>query len=153
MNRHRPMTNAALERLSDTDLTLADLHLDIRGRKVIEQDGEEIGHVSDLFIDMDERKVRLLEVRGGGFLGLGDRHVVLPVDAITSITKDQVYVNETRERIARSPVYDPTLIVEPTREYWEPYYGYYGIVPYWNTGYVYPNLGLSPEQTEPISAH
>jgi hypothetical protein len=60
--------------------------------------------------DAAERKVRILEVRAGGFLGLGDKHFLLSVDAVTSVGEDAVHVNETRERIVHSPAYDPHLV-------------------------------------------
>jgi hypothetical protein len=49
-----------------------------------------------------------------------------------------VRVRETRERIVHSPAYDPALVVASPREHWEPFYGYYGLSPYWGTGYMYP---------------
>jgi uncharacterized protein YrrD len=64
---------AALKRLSDSDLALADRHEDIRGRNVLDVAGEDLGEVNDLFIDESEKKVRFLEVSSGGFLGLGRR--------------------------------------------------------------------------------
>ena len=137
MSQSQHTTNNALERLKDTGLELGDSSPDVRGRKVVDRDGEDIGHVSDLFVDQHERKVRMLEVRAGGFLGLGDRHFLLPVDAVTGVTKDEVHVNQTRERIVNSPVYDPKLIEAPPQEYWQPYYGYYGFSPYWGSGYIY----------------
>jgi len=88
----------------------------------------------------------MLAIRAGGFLGLGDRHFLLPVDAITSVTKGEVHVNQTRDRIVRSPVYDPTLVETPTQEYWEPYYGYYGLSPYWGSEYMYPHFPIVSEE-------
>ncbi len=143
-------THNELQKLDDTGLILDDDAQDVRGRKLIDQHGETIGHVSNLFIDADERKVRLLEVRAGGFLGIGDRHFLVPADAVTSVEKDAVHVNETRERILHSPVYNPHLVQAPTREYWEPFYGYYGLSPYWGTGYLYPGFPLSLEQ-QPVN--
>jgi sporulation protein YlmC with PRC-barrel domain len=139
-------TNSELEKLKDTGLELDDSAQDIRNRKVVDAHGEDIGHVSALFIDRNERKVRMLEVRAGGFLGVGDRHFLLPVDAITSVTKSEVHVNQTRERIVHSPAYDPTLIETPTQEYWAPYYGYYGLSPYWGSEYMYPHFPITSEE-------
>ena len=133
--------------LKDTGLELADDAQDIRGRKVTDVHGHDIGHVSNLFIDTGERKIRMLEIRGGGFLRIGDRHVLLPIDAVTSVGKDSITVNESRERVAKSPAYDPQLIEAPQPEYWEPYYGYYGIPPYWNGGYIYPRYDSWAEPT------
>jgi sporulation protein YlmC with PRC-barrel domain len=137
----KPQTkNTELDKLTDTGLEIADSAQDIRGRKVVDRHGEEIGHVSHLFIDRDEKKVRMLEVRAGGFLGIGDRHFLLPVDAISGVIEDEVKVNETRERIVAAPVYDPKLVEIPTQEYLQPLYGYYGFSPYWNPGYLYPQF-------------
>lgn len=147
MSQTHHTINAELEKLSDTRLILGDSEQDVRSRKVIDRHGDDIGHVSDLFIDQDERKVRMLEIRAGGFLGLGDRHFLLPVDAITSVTKDEVRVNQTRERVVQSPVYDPTLVARSPREYWEPYYGYYGLSAYWGAGYVYPEFPMSRQDS------
>lgn len=119
MNQHGHAIDAALEELKNTNLTLEAPRQDIRGRKVIDQTGEAIGHVTALFIDEEERKVRMLEVRAGGFLGLGDRHFLLPAEMITSIVTNKVRVNETRERIVNTPAYDPNLTEIPIPETWK----------------------------------
>jgi CBS domain-containing protein/sporulation protein YlmC with PRC-barrel domain len=128
-------TNARLIRLSDTNLTLADPAEDIRGIKALDMAGEELGTVDDLFIDEQERKVRFLEVSSGGFLGLGATKFLLPVDAIARITADVVHINQSRERVAGAPQYDPTLVED---RYVHDLYGHYGYPPYWGPGYRYP---------------
>ncbi len=127
-----------LEKLDESGLELDDYKQDLRGRKVVDRDGAEIGHVSNLFIDRSERKVRMLEIRTGGFLGMGERHVLLPVDSIVSVSKGLVTVRDVRAFVAASPAYDPHLIVDPTQEAWAPFYGYYGATPYWDGAYTYP---------------
>jgi sporulation protein YlmC with PRC-barrel domain len=134
VNQNQHLAKPVLEKLRDSGLALANPEEDIRGRKIVDQHGGDIGHVSALFIDEAKRKVRMLEIRAGGFLGLGDRHFLLPADAITKVTADKVQVNETLQRIVNSPVYDPALIVAPPHEYWEPFYGYYGLSPYAEVG-------------------
>ena len=94
---------AALRRLSDTELTVADPAEDIRDRKVIDRDGEELGEVDDLLIDERDKRVRFLEVASGGFLGIGEKKFLLPVEAITRISEDTVYVNQTRQQIVGAP--------------------------------------------------
>jgi sporulation protein YlmC with PRC-barrel domain len=134
-------TDIPLVKLVDSGLTLEDDRQDIRGRSVIDQDGKTVGHVRALFIDSAERKVRMLDIAGGGFLGMGDQHFLLPVDAITKVNKADVHVNETAHRIHHSPIYNPELVTSYRRDYWEPYYGYYGGSPYWSAGYRYPDYG------------
>jgi sporulation protein YlmC with PRC-barrel domain len=127
-----PMS-AALHRLDDTNLTVADPAEDVRGRKVVDKAGEEIGKVEHLVIDDREHKVRFLEVGAGGFLGLGETKFLVPVDAIVRLDEDTVCVDQTRERVIGAPRYDPDLVRERD---WEDLYGYYGFAPYWYPGYA-----------------
>lgn len=123
--------------MSDANLTVSDPNRDIRNRKVIDQHDDEIGHVSGLFIDQDERKVRMLQVAAGGFLGLGERHFLVPVEAVSSVTQDEERINRARDRVVNSPAYNPNLKEARDRKFWEPYHGYYGYAPSWG-GLGYP---------------
>jgi sporulation protein YlmC with PRC-barrel domain len=118
---------AKMIRLSDTELTITNPAEDIRGRAVVDRDGEDLGEVEDLLIDEPEKRVRLLEVASGGFLGLGKTKFLLPVEAITRISDDTVYVNQTRQYIAGAPHYDPDLIHQEAGAK-----GYYGERGYYN---------------------
>jgi sporulation protein YlmC with PRC-barrel domain len=134
-------TKAALVKLSDTNLTLANRAEDIRGRDVLDTAGEDIGKVDDLLIDEQEQKVRFLQVSSGGFLGLGATKFLIPVDAITRMTEDAVYISQARERLAGAPRYDPSLVDE---RYLSDVYGYYGYSPYWGPDYRYPGYPYYP---------
>ena len=127
-----------LVKLGDTDLTVSDPREDIRGRTVIDQAGEKIGKVEGLMIDERESKVRFLQIGAGGFLGLGEDTFLIPVDAITNIDDDNVSVDQTRERIAGGPTYDPALAADDDSSFWDTAYGYYGYTPFWAAGYAYP---------------
>lgn len=128
---------SALTRLVDTDLTLASEADDIRGRAVLDRDGEEVGDVHDLVIDPTERRVRLLEVASGGFLGIGEKKLLIPVDAVTTVD-ESVHIETAREHVAGSPAYDPELVQEP--DYYQSVYDYYGYPPFWTPGYIYPGF-------------
>lgn len=129
--------NATLSKLSDTGTTVKEPADDIRGRKVKDKDGKDVGKVHDLLIDDRERKVRFLLVEHGGFLGFGEKKSFIPVDAITRITDDgDVFINHTRDHVAAAPGYDPDLIND--RTYHGSIYGHYGYAPYWSAGYGYP---------------
>lgn len=129
-----------LTKLRDSNLMLDDRTEDIRDRKVIDEEGDEIGTVSALFVDEDESKVRFLEVSAGGFLGLGKRAFLIPVDVVTRLTAEAVHVNQSRDRVIDAPSFDPVLNERPAPELYAPYYGYYGISPYWAPGYRYPRF-------------
>jgi len=127
---------AKLVKLGDTDLTVADPAEDVRGRRVADRNGDEIGTVDALMTDERENRVRFLRVGAGGFLGLGERKFLIPVDAVTRVDRDHVHVDQTRERVVGSPAYDPDLTYDDV--YYDDLYGYYGYAPFWGPGYVYP---------------
>ncbi|MET2011470.1 PRC-barrel domain-containing protein [Microbacterium chocolatum] len=131
-------TNETLRKLGDLDETVANPDEDVRGRSVRDQHGEDIGTVKDLLVDEAENRIRFLEVASGGFLGIGREITLLPVDAITAITDDEVRVDPTRERIAGAPEYDPRLVQE--RHDYGNYLDYYGYGAWWGPGYAYPTF-------------
>jgi sporulation protein YlmC with PRC-barrel domain len=134
-------TKATLLRLTDTGLTVASPALDIRGRKVLNKGGEELGKVDDLLIDDCEAKVRFLEIASGGFLGLGKTKVLVPVDAISGIRDDAVLINQEPERLSNAPPYQPALT---DADYLEDLYKHYGYAPYSLPGYTYPPYPVYP---------
>lgn len=118
-----------LVRLRDTDQTVADPDEDIRGRTVYDSGGDEVGSVEDLLIDPDDNAVRMLRVEHGGVLGFGAKSSFIPVEAVSRISEDEVHIDQSRDRIAEAPRYDPDLIDEP--DYYIGLYDYYGYAPYW----------------------
>lgn len=131
--------NATLYTLGDRGRTVDGSANDVRGREVKDKDGSGIGKVGDLLVDDREQKVRFLLVEHGGFLGFGDTKTLIPVDAITKITELGVFIDQSRDRVAAAPGYDPDLI--NNRPYHSSIYSNYGYAPYWGPGYIYP-LGL-----------
>lgn len=132
------MANQAetLVKLTDTDETIISSDEDIRGRHVKDKSGEDLGKVDELLIDTTENKVRFLIVASGGFLGLGEQKSFIPVDAVTQVQDEEVRIDQTRERVAGAPAYDPELV--EVEGFYNDIYGYYGYTPYWGAGYLYP---------------
>lgn len=150
-----------LIRLSNTNLKLADPAQDIRGIRVVDKDGKDIGEVDDLIIDRGETKVRFLEVASGELFGFGHVKALIPIDAITRISETAVYINQTHQHVAAAPRYDPALIpLEVGDEgYVGDIYQHYGYLPYWGSGYLYPRYAddrrpmNAPESRRPRGHH
>lgn len=123
-----------LVRLSDTTEFILEPNLDVRGRKVKDVDGEDLGKVHDLLIDQVENKVRALIVNHGHLL---EKTIsAIPVDAISSITSEEIVISHDKKAIGDAPIYDPTLVYD--EDYYAAVYDYYGYPAYWYAGYVYP---------------
>jgi sporulation protein YlmC with PRC-barrel domain len=132
--------NSTLYTLGDCGQSIDGSANDIRGREVKDRDGNGIGKVADLLVDNGEEKVRFLIVEHGGFLGFGETKTLIPVEAITTITENEVLINQAREQVAGAPGYDPDLVDD--RPYHSSIYNHYGYAPYWASGYRYP-MGLA----------
>jgi sporulation protein YlmC with PRC-barrel domain len=120
-------TGPVLVRLSDSGLVLEDLAQDVRGLDVYDEDGDQIGTVEDIYADAEERKVRFLDVGAGGFLGLGERRFLIPVEAVSEVREDRVVVDQKRQRVADSPLFDADVVPQPP--YQDELYKYYGYLP------------------------
>jgi sporulation protein YlmC with PRC-barrel domain len=137
--------NAVLLRLKDTGYALKDSHDDIRGRKVLDENGEEIGKVEELLVDEQEHKVRFLQVGEGGFLGIGETLVMIPVEAITSVDEHAVHINHTRDHVSKAPRYNPEIEED---KYWEDVCCYYGYTPFWMGTYIQPTIPVCHKSCE-----
>lgn len=96
--------------LSDSEQIIADPSQDIRGRRVLDRDGKEIGKVDDLLIDTKLKKVRLLRVEHGGLFGVGTTPLFIPVESVERVTEDVVTVSRSRVEVAEAPQYDPEML-------------------------------------------
>lgn len=105
---------------------------DLRGRRVFDKGGEEIGVISGLLVDEAEGQIRLFEVTVREILPIGTQHVVLPVDAIDRLEPDRLFVDDLRERVLSSPPYNPNATPPP--EFWDGLFKYFGYQPFWEAG-------------------
>jgi sporulation protein YlmC with PRC-barrel domain len=83
---------------------------DIRGRTVIDRNGEKMGFVDDLLLDDHDSRIRFVQIAHGGILGISRSHFLTPVNAITKIEDKYVHIDRTREDVERATMYKPALV-------------------------------------------
>src|SRR3712207_6127786 len=93
-----------LVKMSDSGFGVKSRESDIRRLGVFNRDGDQIGSVEDFYVDTQEREVRFLEVGAGGFLGLGEKRFLIPVEAVTNFREGGVTVDQSREEDSESPL-------------------------------------------------
>jgi sporulation protein YlmC with PRC-barrel domain len=111
---HPTRAGIRLIRLGDSDFVSATPEDDLRGKVVYDAQGQRIGSVSDLYIDRQDREVRYLEVGAGGFLGIGEKNYLVPVEAVTEVAADRVTIEPDRtEKVAGSVPFDTKVAPRP----------------------------------------
>jgi hypothetical protein len=61
----------------------------------------------------------------GGHLGIGDKHLLIPVEAVERVSEGFVTIEQSREKVQGAPELDPNILLQPDlrREVYD-YYGY-----------------------------
>ena len=105
-----------LVKMSDSGFGVKSRESDIRRLGVFNRNGDQIGSVEDFYVDTQEREVRFLEVGAGGFLGLGEKRFLIPVEAVTNFREGGVTVDQSREEDSESPPLDTKIVPLDARE-------------------------------------
>ncbi len=108
-----------LVKLDDFEGELDEQWQDIKGQKVLDKSGGEIGTVEEVYVYRDASAVHLLKVSGG------ERSFLVPVDAVTNVTDEGVAVEQAGDVVQTSPEFDSEEVpdTETSRTVYE-HYGY-----------------------------
>ncbi len=125
---HPTRAGLGLIRLGDSDFVPANPEDDVRGKDVYDAEGQRIGSVGDLYIERKEREVRFLEVGAGGFLGIGEKRFLVPVEAVVEVAAGLVTIEPGRTEKVEGPAPFDTKVAppradEPHEDYASPSYG------------------------------
>ena len=112
-------------KLSNSDFELEEPWQDIRGFDVYDIKGEQIGTVEDFYVDREAHVTLFLDVKAGGFLGIGNKHFLIPVEEFTRNASEEkrVRVNHNRDKVLDSPNFDPDVV--PKLDLQHAIYAYY----------------------------
>ena len=113
-------------KLSNADFQLEEPWQDVRGFDVYDNSGDKIGTVKDLYFDRETHVARFFDVSAGGFLKMGKKHLLVPVEEFTrdASEEDCVRVNHDRDMVLDSPEFDPDVV--PDMDLQRTVYDYYG---------------------------
>ena len=105
---------------------------DLRGQGVLDPGGRHLGYVENLYVDEDERQLRFIDVVATGFLGLGRKHHLVPVEALIPAADaarrgfyGAIGLQVDREAVEESPTM-PNPLAGPDPEFQEAIRQYYG---------------------------
>jgi sporulation protein YlmC with PRC-barrel domain len=84
---------------------------EIVGKKVVSQQGEEIGEIEDVVVDTSSQ-LKLAVIDVGGFLGIGEKSVAVGFDQLQLSDDGRIRSDLTRETLETQPEYDPAQFGE-----------------------------------------
>lgn len=123
----------------------------IKGDKVINEAGEDLGKIEELMIDIQNGKVAYAVLSFGGFLGMGDKLFAIPWQALNLRVHEHAFVlNVPKEILENAKGFDKDNWPLTTREELSRTYTYYGYQPYWQpevTGQTGPSGEIVSERT------
>lgn len=110
----------------------------LMGDTVRNGEGDKLGALAEIVIDLDSGRVSYAVLAGGGFLGMGDKYFAIPWDLLQIDTENkEVIVDVSKEMIQSAPGFDkdnwPSI---EDRKWVSDVYSYYGRDPYWESDTV-----------------
>lgn len=105
----------------------------LSGNAVVNAQGEDLGNIKELMLDINRGKIAYAVLSFGGFLGLGDKLFAIPWNAMTvEADKDRFVLDVPKERLEEAPGFDEDNWPETGDDTWlGEVYDYYGAERYW----------------------
>jgi sporulation protein YlmC with PRC-barrel domain len=110
---HPTQAGIGLIRLGESGFVPQNIEDDLRGKDVYDAGGQRLGSVEDLYVDRQEREVRYLEVGSGGFLGIGQKRFLVPVEAVVKVAEEWVAIEADRTEKVEGPAPFDTKVAPP----------------------------------------
>jgi sporulation protein YlmC with PRC-barrel domain len=105
----------------------------LTGNRVINRDGEDLGKIENLMIDLENGRIAYAVLSFGGFLGLGDKLFAIPWETLALDTAQNRFVlGISRELLEKAPGFDKNNWPDMSDPAWGVrLYSFYGRKPYW----------------------
>ncbi|NKJ49362.1 photosystem reaction center subunit H [Burkholderia sp. SG-MS1] len=103
------------------------------GNKVRSSDGEDLGKISDIMLDVRGGRIAYAVLTAGGFLGMGGTLHAIPWSALTLDTDEKCFrLDATAERVKSAPGFDKDHWPAMADQQWgAAVHQFYGREPYW----------------------
>jgi sporulation protein YlmC with PRC-barrel domain len=115
----------------------------IKGDKVVNRAGDNIGKIEELMIDLENGRVAYDVVSHGGLLGIGSKLFAIPWQALKLRAREHTFLLDIpKEILDKAEGFDKDRW-PLTRDELSRSYTYYGYKPYWQTGAAAAVAGVS----------
>ena len=105
----------------------------LEGDEVLNRQGEKLGKVEQIMLDVPTGRIAYAVLASGGFLGIGDKLFAIPWRSLTLDTDNKCFILDiAKERLEGAPGFDKDHWPSMADERWaQQLHTYYGVRPYW----------------------
>jgi len=95
--------------------------------------GEDLGRIEELMIDLNSGRIAYAVLSFGGFLGMGDKFFAIPWEVLKVDTdREKVILDVEKDLLKYAPGFDKDNWPDTSEHAWlVDVYNYYGSRPYW----------------------
>src|SRR5579859_5214805 len=106
----------------------------LEGDKIVNRQGDDLGKVEEIMIDVRRGSVAYVVMSRGGFLGMGDKLFAVPWSALTLDADRHCFIlDAVKERFEKAPGFDKDHWPSMADPVWaREVHAYYGARPYWD---------------------
>jgi sporulation protein YlmC with PRC-barrel domain len=106
---------------------------DFEGEDVVNREGETLGDIEEIMLDVRSGRIAYAVLAAGGFLGIGEKYFAIPWRALTLDTDRKCFILDVnKERLEKAPGFDRDHWPSMADERWaSEVHDYYGTAPYW----------------------
>ena len=105
----------------------------LEGNPVINLEGEKLGTIDEIMLDVPMGRIAYAVLSSGGFLGVGDKLFAIPWGALTLDTDNKCFLLDvSKERLEKAPGFDKDHWPSLADQTWAAsVHKYYVTPPYW----------------------
>lgn len=105
----------------------------LEAETVLNQQGETLGEIEEIMLDVRGGRIAYAVLAVGGFLGMGEKYFAIPWRALTLDTNRKCFLLDVdKDRLKNAPGFDKEHWPAMADERWaSDVHRYYGIAPYW----------------------
>ena len=103
------------------------------GNEVVNREGEQLGTVEEIMLDVPMGRIAYAVLSSGGFLGIGEKLFAIPWGALTLDTENKFFILDvSKERLEQAPGFDKEHWPSAADQTWATnVHKYYVTTPYW----------------------
>jgi sporulation protein YlmC with PRC-barrel domain len=108
----------------------------LEGDKVLSSDGDDVGKIKEIMLDVHTGRIAYAVMSVGGFLGIGDKLLAIPWNALALDTDRKCFqLSVPSETVKNAPGFDKDHWPAMADMTWATeLHSYYGSAPYWDAG-------------------